>query len=760
MKGKTVMKKGKAVLALILTIALLCGLGFIAFVGIGENKDGSLSSVDLGLDLSGGVSITYGIVNENPTSEQIEDTVEKIRRRVEVYSTEAVVYPSGSLGDSRITVEIPGVSDADAILAELGQPGNLYFIREKDSAGNNNYGKYGIDSRGNLVQTLNDKTIEELMDDGSIVLEGTDVASAEAASSSNSYGQNVYVVRLTLTNDGAKKFAAATALAYEKGETIGIYYDGQIVSAPKVNAVISDGIAVIEGKDFTYEQVSSLATTIRIGGLSLQLEELRSNVVGAQLGQDAIATSIKAAILGFGLVVLFMLLMYRILGLSASLALSFYIFLEIILLDGLDITLTLPGIAGIILSVGMAVDANVLVFSRIKEEIADGKNVKEAIKSGYNKALSAIMDGNVTTMIAAIVLMLFGSGTIKGFAQTLALGICLSMITALFITRGISNTLYACGLKNEVLYGKAKGQKLLHIVEKRKISYGIAAVCIAIGVAAMVINGVGGKGAFNLSLDFAGGSSTAVTFDKAWTLQELDNEVVPKIRDAAGISSVQTQTVQGSNEVIFKTVTLDQDQRAAINDMLEKDYGIGSDHIETESISAVISTEMIRSAVLAMAIALAIMLVYIYIRFHDVRFGFSAILALCHDAMLVVTCYALTRIEVGSTFIAVVLTIIGYSINNTIVIFDRIRENNSRLSSKDGLEGMVNSSVSSTLTRSLFTSLTTFIMVFALYVFGVTDIRNFALPMMVGMVCGTFSSIFIASPLWYDMKKGLKNKAN
>ncbi|MBR5970881.1 MAG: protein translocase subunit SecD [Lachnospiraceae bacterium] len=743
------MKKGKWFLALVCVLAALVGLGYIALYGVNEAGDGSLNSVDLGLDLAGGVSITYGIVGEEePSSTDVSDTIVKLQRRLEDYSTEAQVYREGS---TRLTVEIPGKSDAGEVLRELGQPGNLYFLREKDSDGNANYTALGVDENGDVVYLMS-KDIEELKADGAVVLEGSDIAGASAGSRQNQNGKTEFVVKLTLNAEGTQKFADATKEALALGESIGIYYDGDIISAPHVENVITDGNAIITGS-FTVERAENLATIIRIGGLRLQLEELRSNVVGAQLGQDAIQSGLKAAVYGFAVIILFMLIVYLILGLSASLALGFYASLMIILLDGLEITLTLPGIAGIILSIGMAVDANVLVFSRIREEMAGGKNVRDAMTSGYKRALSAILDGNITTMIAAVVLMLLGSGPVKGFAYTLALGIVLSMITALFITRVISVILYNLGFSAEKIYGKSRKMKLLPVVEKRKIAYGISIVLICAGIAGMVMNGTSGKGAMNFSLDFVGGTSTTVAFNENWTLEELDKEILPKIREIAGVSTVQTQTVAGSNEVIFKTITLDAGQRADIGKMLQEDYEVAADSITTESISATISKEMTSSAIRAILIALVLILIYIRIRFKDIRFGISAVICLLHDALIVVTCYVLTRIEVGSTFVAVVLTIIGYSINDTIVTFDRLRENRRNAASRENLEELIDKSVTQTLTRSLFTSITTFIMVLALFIFGVNDIRNFALPLMAGVISGTFSSIFIASPLWRDLRK-------
>ena len=747
------MKRIKSVIALIIVLLLLGGLGYTAVYGLGADKSGSLDSINLGLDLAGGVSITYEVVgDENPDKEDMADIIFKLQQRVDQYSTEAQVYQEGS---NRINIEIPGVTDANKILEELGQPGNLYFIAQTDAEGNNNY-ELKLDETYGLFYTyaLN-KTIEELQQEGSIVLSGNDVEAAQAVYQTDSYGANEAVVSLEFSESGAAAFAEATKKAYANGESIGIYYDGEFISVPNVQAEITDGKAVITGMS-DYEDAAQLASMIRIGGLKLQLNELRSNVVGAQLGTDAIRTSLIAAAVGFGLIAIFMIVVFRLLGFSATLALAFYCGTMVFLLSAFDMTLTLPGIAGIILSIGMAVDANVLVFSRIREEIAGGKAVDEARKSGYNKALSSIIDGNVTTLIVAVVLRIGGTGSIKGFAETLMLGIILSMFTALVVTRLITNIFYGLGLENPALYGKAKKAKIIDFVAKRRVFYLVSILIFVIGFVTMGVNAGRGAGAFNYSLDFVGGTSSTVTFDKAYTLDELESTVAADIKSAAGISELQIQTVSGTNQVIFKTSTLTVAQREAIDDVLINNYNVEAGNIAAETISSTISGEMRTAAIEALIVALILMLIYIWIRFKDIKFGAAAIIALAHDALIVVVAYALTRLAVGSTFIAVVLTIIGYSINDTIVTFDRIRENLHNATSKKEMAELVNTSVSQTLTRSLFTSATTFFTVLSLYIFGVADIKAFALPLMVGVICGTYSSIFIASPMWYDLKNNFK----
>lgn len=726
--------------------------------GVDAEGTASASDISLGLDLAGGVSITYQVVgDEEPDATDMADTIAKLQKRVENYSKEAIVYQEGT---DRINIEIPGVTDANKILEELGRPGSLYFIAETDKDGNANYSMQAVtDAQGNAsyAYALN-KTIDELKADGSIMLEGTDVKTATAGSiKDQTMGNSTYAVDLVMTEEGTKKFEEATRNAYEKGETLGIYYDGSFVSVPSVKGVFSDGNAQISPMS-SYEEAESLASTIRIGGLKLELEELHSKVVGAQLGVEAISTSLKAAVIGFIVVAVFMIAVYFLPGFASVIALGIYVALVVLLLNGFDMTLTLSGIAGIILSIGMAVDANVIVFARIREELATGKTVKSAMQIGYDKALSAIIDGNVTTLIAAAVLWLLGPGTVKGFAQTLALGIVLSMFTALVVTKYIMKAFYALGLKDPKWYGVGKEHKTVNFLGKKGIFFGLSLAVILAGFITMGVYKMNTGDALNYSLEFKGGTATTVTFDKSYTLEEINSEMVPLIESTTG-SAVQIQTVQGSNEVIFKTTSLDVDQRQALNQVFVDNFGVDETLITSETISSTISNEMKSDTILAVAVAIICMLIYIRFRFSDIRFGVSSIACLLHDVLVVITFYALARVSVSNTFIACLLTIVGYSINATIVIFDRVRENMAVMTKKDDLQDVVNHSITQTLSRSLFTSLTTLVMVGALYIWGVTSIRDFALPLMVGIICGAYSSVCIAGALWYVLRKKFAPKA-
>ena len=707
------MKKNRGIVSLVLTVVLIALMGFTVLVGFGKTGTGAMKNIKLGLDLKGGVSITYQVKDKNPTEEEMSDTIYKLQKRVEQYSKEASVYQEGS---DRINIEIPGVSDANKILDELGKPGALEFRTQ----------------------------------DGETVITGADVESASARAGEDQMGNREYSVELNLNENGKEKFAKATE--ENVGKQIAIIYDEAEISSPRVNEAITGGQAYITG-NFTYEEADNLAATIRIGGLKLELEELRSNVVGAQLGEQAISTSLKAGAIGLALILVFMIFVYYLPGVASGLALLIYTELVLLILNGFNITLTLPGIAGIILGIGMAVDANVIIFARVREEMSHGKSVKNSLKTGFQKAMSAIVDGNVTTLIAAAVLWFRGSGTVKGFAQTLAIGIIVSMFTALVVTRLIVFAFYAVGLRKESLYYRPrKEREPIHFVEKRNVFFILSVVLIAAGIAVMGVNSSRGKGAFAYGLEFEGGTSTNVTFNEDYTIEEIDEKIVPIVEEVTGDRNVQTQKIAGTNQVIIKTVTLGLDKREELNQAMKDEFGVDESLITAENISATVSNEMRQDAVVAVIIATVCMLLYIWFRFKDIRFAASAILALLHDVFVVIGFYAIARISVGNTFIACMLTIVGYSINATIVIFDRIREELHYQSKKSELMEVVNKSITQTLTRSIYTSLTTFVMVAILFIMGVSSIREFAAPLMMGVVCGAYSSVCITGALWYVMR--------
>ena len=846
---------GRGLVKLIIMLLLIVGAVYIGRLSIINTNPNE--RIKLGLDLDGGVSITYQAAKDAPTKEEMGDSVYKLQLKAQDYSTEAEVYQEGS---NKINIDIPGVASASEILEELGKPGTLYFVEgnvtwpllateseiatnsivvgnegettaiettandtevaghtgaesnivaETTAAANNTDGSSLLDNSNINVEGANvyrnpDGSIQvggnpqegaevlregvphddanegsaesetgdatttpdlsnyvvpnydfskpAIFEESQIVVSGNDITSARAGMTQDNYGQTGYVVDLAFTEEGKAKFAEATER--NLNQPIYIIYNGTVVSAPYVQSVISDGRAQITGMD-SLESAERLASTIRIGALKLELNVLRSNVVGAKLGQDAISTSLKAGLIGFAIICLFMIVVYLLPGFAASLALTMYVGLTLFLIQSFQITLTLPGIAGIILSIGMAVDANVIIFTRIKEEIGLGKNTRQAVKDGYNKALSAILDGNITTLIAAAVLNFKGTGSIKGFAATLALGIVLSMFTALFVTRFIMGALLDLGFDNEKLYGKKVDKKIVSFVGFRKISYVVSVALIVIGIAFIGINASRGIGGFNYGLDFSGGSSTNVEFNEDMSLERIDNEVVPIFERITGSPDIQVQKVANSNEVIIKSRFLSEtesnNEMREMRETIMATFNIPEERITTENISGAVSVEMRRDAIIAVILATILMLVYIWFRFKDIRFAGSAVLALVHDCLVTIGFYAVFRWTVDSTFIACMLTIVGYSINATIVIFDRIRENLGRLRGRS-VEEIVNTSITQTFTRSINTSLTTLIMVVVLYINGVSSIKAFALPLIIGIVCGAYSSICITGPLWFDMK--------
>lgn len=725
------MKKAKrnAVLVIIAFILLLGLAIFTGFFGIGDR--GLIKYINLGLDLKGGLSVTYEIQDDDYSDADVDDTKFKLEKRIDTYSNEYSVYQEGN---GNITCEIPGVTNAEEILEKLSVEGKLEFL-DPDN--------YTLWSQGK---------------DYEAALDGNDIKGAEAKIVDTESGSDNEVA-LTFTTEGAKKFGDVTSA--NVGKVVYIVYDNEVVSAPTVQSAITDGNAVIN-KISSYDEAESLATTIRIGALPLTLKQVRSNIVGATLGTDAIATSVKAGIIGIFLVFIIMIVIYRLPGVVASLALVLYTLLVMLTMNYFNITLTLPGIAGIILSIGMAVDANVVIFTRIKEELGAGATVKQAVDKGFHKALSAIIDGNVTTLIAAVVLLIFGTGTIKGFAKTLAIGIILSVITALVVTQYLLNALIALGLDNPKLFGKAKPAGKTNYVKAGKFCGIISLVIIIAGFCMMPVFAKTKGSALNLSTDFAGGTSITAEFDKSYTLSEAEHTIVPVIAEAAGISEadISVQTVAGTNEIVFKTVELtdngDDSQMPKVEEALA---GINGTIKQADNISGSVSGAMTKNAIMSVVLATILMLIYIAIRFKDVKFGASAVMALIHDVAMVFVVYILLRLSVGNTCIACMLTIVGYSINATIIIFDRIRENISLMGTKQySYKEIVNTSINQTFTRSIYTSLTTFVMVFVLYIMGVASIKEFALTLMAGIVIGAYSSVCITGPLWYFMKTKLGKK--
>lgn len=731
--------KVKGFLQILLILLVTAAMGVVAYVGIGQGHALSAKNIRLGLDLAGGVSVTYEATKENPTAREMNDTVYKMQKRVENESTEASVYQEGS---NRVTVDVPDVDDPQAVLDKLGKAGSLEFVMLSDC-------------------TIDETTKEATYDKEKVLLDGSMISDAEATTQQQSSGANENVVKITFTGKGAKKFGEVTS--ENVGAPLSIIYDGKEVSSPQIQTAITDGVAIVSGSFEKFSDAEDMAATLRIGALPLELKNIRSNIVGAKLGITSLETSLIAGVIGLILVILFMIVMYRIPGVAASLALALYVAATLLALNGLNVTLTLPGIAGVILAIGMAVDANCIIFTRIREEIATGKTVRSSIKIGFEKALSAIIDGNVTTLIAAVVLYIKGSGTVMGFAQTLAIGIILSMFTAIFITRWLLYGFVALGLDDAKWFGTQKERKSINFVGNFKKYVVISSILFALCIGGLIFNKVQSGQILNYSLDFMGGSSTSITFDEGAegfdgsgnASDEFKNEVTEAVKQSAGLSDAEISDVAGERTLIVRTTDLTEDQQKQVVADLGTKYNVAKENIEIETISASVSNEMKTDAVIAVVIAAICMLIYIWIRFKNLAFGASSVIALIHDVIVVLMVYAVGSafISVGSTFIACMLTIVGYSINATIVVFDRVRENRKTAGSRAEVANVVNESITQTLSRSINTSITTLIMVVVLAVLGVDSVRQFAIPLIAGIVSGCYSSVCLAGTIWFFLNK-------
>ena len=708
--------KKKSIIVLIVAVLALALLVFVDLFGVaGKFK---AKDIRLGLDLRGGASITYEV--KGKVSEQdIKDTISKLSKRVESYSTEATVQKEG---DKRIAVNIPGVTDETKVFKELNEPGTVEFKLENSDE---------------------------------VLITGDDIKNSSVGTNSESVGAQSYVVNLEFNSKGTQKFAKVTS--ENVGKNLQIFYNGEMVSNATIQSAITGGKGQISG-DFTHDEADKLSTYIRIGALPVKLEVLRSNSVGAQLGSEALKTSLFAGAIGLLLVIIFMICVYRIPGLASGLALMIYTALIVFLLNFLEITLTLPGIAGIILSIGMAVDANCIIFTRIKEEIVAGKSVKSSIRNGFDKAFSAILDGNLTTIVAAIVLGLKGSGTVKGFAYTLGIGVAVSMFTALFITRNILWAFYHLGLNKPGMYSNKFQMKTIDFVKHKVKYFIISGVIIVAGIIAMIVSKADSGEIFAYSLDFVGGTQMEITFDK---VDVPSNKKIEKLfSDAAGVA-VQVSPIKGENAVLVSMNDLSKDlkKKTAIEKALKDKYKVKAKDIQEETISATVSGEMKENALVAVILATIAMLIYIWARFKKLSFALGSVIPLIHDVFIVLSVYAISQITVGNTFIACLLTLVGYSINATIVIFDRIRESKAAAATDEERARLVNESISQTFTRSINTSLTTFIMVAVLYIMGVTSIKEFTLPLMAGIIAGGYSSVCIAGTVWYLLSKKKTKKA-
>ncbi|HEY5524584.1 MAG TPA: protein translocase subunit SecD [Clostridium sp.] len=700
--------KRKSAIIFIISILAIFTVAYVGFSGavIGGWKIKSFNEViTKGLDLQGGVSVLMEIQDENVTKDDLDKTKKQLELRVnKIGVSETVVTTEG---DRRIRVDIPGKFDSASIVDSLSKTGKLTFKSP----------------------------------DGEILLTGADIAKASVSSDPQTGKPEV---SLEMNAEGQPKFAAATAKYL--GQKITIYMDDEVLSSPTVNSVISEGKASITGSS-SLEESKTLAGLINAGALPVTVKAVSVQTIGSQLGATAMPNAIKAGIVGIGLVFLFMIVFYRRLGIISGIALTLYITLTLFIFGEVGATLTLPGIAAFLLTIGVAVDANVLIFERIREELKKGISIKTAVKRGFQEALSSIVDSNVTTIIAALVLYFFGTGSVKGFAVTLMIGILVSLFTALVITKFLLNKAVEMGLLSKLSHFRVNktGVKStsLKIIEKRKIWFTLSAIVILIGMSFIAFRGL------NFGIDFKGGTDVVIQLNDGFNKDEVDT-IAKKYTD-----DIVSNVVEG-NQYEIKSSSLDSQKVADLINELKSTYALGDNPlVSQDEIGASIGNDLKKNSIIALSIALIAMLIYIAIRF-EFKFGIASVIALFHDILITLSVYSIFDIQINTPFIAAILTIVGYSMNDTIVIFDRIRENSKSMRRKDILE-VADVSLTQTIGRSINTTVATLLTICAINVF-VPSVRSFAFPLVIGIAAGAYSSIFIASPVWVILKKRMKHK--
>ncbi len=695
--------------------------------------------IKLGLDLQGGMHLILRVdTSKLPPKAQADAAaraMEVIRNRIDQFG---VSEPSIQLeGQDRIVVQLPGVRDRERALALIGKTALLEF-------------KLVSDDREKLKEALDGKAPEGFKlyksedDRGDLLLEDKALLTGKNITNAGVNFESQYnepVVSLEFDSEGAKLFSEITGASV--GRRLAIILDDKVQSAPVINERIPSGRAQISGR-FTYDTASDLAIALRAGALPAPIVVEEERNVGPSLGKDSVEQGIRASMFGFGAVVFFMAVYYFIGGFVANIALLLNILIILAAMSYFHATLTLPGIAGTVLTIGMAVDTNVLIFERIREELALKKPLPASLMAGYHKAFSTIIDSNLTTLITAGILYTMGSGPIKGFALTLSIGLIASMFTGIFVTRTVFDFLiWKGGLKDLKMLHFLKETPKIDFLKIRKVGYAVSLILIALGMFAFIKRGESMYG-----VEFSGGTFQEYRFQKPLPLEKLRTSL-----DEIGYGTSTIQKVGEGGEIIIRSA---RGSETAIAEKLKKDYPDNpAEVLRLESIGPVVGKELKVKAFWAIVLSLLGIGVYVVYRF-DIKFAFGAIISLFHDALVTVGLVALSGREFSVPVLAAVLTILGYSINDTIVIFDRIREHR-RMGLKETFEQAINNSVNQTMARTILTTLTVFMVVASLYFFGGEVINDFAFTMLVGLITGTYSTVYIASPVlvdWPGSKKG------
>jgi SecD/SecF fusion protein len=699
------------------------------------DDEGSLAKegkLNLGLDLQGGMHLVLEVddseLEEDAKRDVRERAIKILRSRLDPQGVkEYPIYPQA--GD-RIVIQLPGETDRERILNRIKRVAHLEFKLVSDDLENMKAALDGTIPPGYELLTFQDKpTLLEKRTS----LTGDTITDARVEFHQQT---GLPYVSLTLDDKGARLFGQITG--QNVGKRLAIVLDGVIESAPVIDERIPSGRAIIRGR-FSVDEANDLAIVLRAGALPAPVNVIEERTVGPSLGKDSIEKGVRAIILGGIVVLVFMLVYYLIAGVIANAALCMNLILILGVLSYFKATLTLPGIAGLVLTVGMAVDANVLIFERIKEELKSGKTLHSGIVSGYNRAFLTILDANVTTLITALILFQFGTGPVRGFATTLSIGILASMFTAIIVTRVVFDIL----TKNKII----SKLRMLHLIKqtnidfigKRKIAYLVSVVVVVIGLIVFAA-----RGEKNFGIDFTGGTVQQFKFTDPVSIEDIRSSL-----GTVGLRDAAVQRFGGNREVIIRTFA---DTSEAVTEEFRSDFAGNPFKVtRVEKVGPAIGKDLREKAILALFYAMIGICIYISLRF-QFKFAIVAIIALFHDVLISVAALTLTNREISIPVIAALLTVVGYSINDTIVIFDRIRED-LKIMRKSGFKDILNLSINQTLSRTILTSMTTLFVVLSLFLFGGEVIRDFSFVLLVGVIVGTYSSIFVASSVLADWTK-------
>lgn len=713
-------------------IFILSVLGICAYFAFPLDK-----RINLGLDLRGGMHLLLKVDTAGLTGpvklDAADRAIEVIRNRIDQFGVRETSIQRQ--GEDEIVVQLPGVTDRERAIELIGKTALLEF---KLVSGDPDKLRQAI--QGAIPDGYELKYSQE--DNEPLLLEKQASLTGDALTdASMRIGGELAepMVSLQFNVEGAKKFSQITAS--NVGRNLAIVLDGKVQSAPRIREAIPSGEAVITGR-FTIEEAQDLAIVLRAGALPAPMHIEEERTVGPLLGQDSINKGIKAVIFGSAAVFTFMAIYYLLAGIVADIALLLNLLIILgclgmlpLLFPGVSATLTLPGIAGIALSLGMAVDANVLINERIREELSTGKTLRTAISNGYNKAFSAIFDSNFTTLIAAFLLFQFGTGPIRGFAVTLTIGLIASMFTAIVVTRSIFELLLSLGILKSLPMFRLIRETKFDFIAKRKIFYAISLLVIGVGLASFFI-----KGRQAYGIDFDGGELQEYSFK---TPQAIDT--LRQALKELGLADASIQQFKENPKIVLIRTKVNKSD-AITNKLKEKFPEQDIQILRIEHVGPVAGKHLKTKAAYALIWSLIGILIYVAFRFKHLNFAVSGIIALFHDIVVALGFLAITGRQIDLLIVTAFLTIAGYSINDTIVIYDRVREN-IRLLPKKSLYELINLSVNQTLGRTLLTSGVTLLTVIAILYYGGEVLNNFAFALLVGFISGVYSTVYIASPL-------------